>query len=248
RRKVRVQVELKKAQMTAEEIDVLALRRKLNKSIRRLCTLQATYTPASIINLGARETPVDELPENVPLFLPSALSKAQRVVEPVKALAIIEDNVRDAQCGIALIRLRSQLYIKSRLLTYKKDHSRNQGANTRSRTLRRLGGGDPARVKWHLLRQEDIRCMQDAEEVLRGAENRRQQAARRAWHEANLRDQEELPPLAPGNQDGSDKEREVLGGENMREISWIWTAAGTSGMDQKLEEALCIEWCKAYVR
>ncbi|KAF8218355.1 hypothetical protein K438DRAFT_1470985, partial [Mycena galopus ATCC 62051] len=37
-------------------------------------------------------------------------------------------------------------------------------------------------------------------------------------------------------------------GESWREISWIWTAVGTTGTDVDLEGALRVEWAKAYVR
>jgi hypothetical protein len=136
RRRVRVQVERKRGGTTAQEIDVLALRRRLNRSILRLRLLQATYTPIAIVALGQRQNvPEGEQPENVPLFLPSALTPAQRQLDGVKDLAAIEDSVRDVQCSSALERLRRQLHVKSRLLTYKKWQSRHQGANTRSRGI-----------------------------------------------------------------------------------------------------------------
>jgi hypothetical protein len=63
-------VERKKNGTTAQEINVLALRRRLNRSIQCLRTLQATYTPIAIVALGLRMgVPEDEQPENVPLFL-----------------------------------------------------------------------------------------------------------------------------------------------------------------------------------
>ncbi|KAJ7858617.1 hypothetical protein B0H14DRAFT_2206500, partial [Mycena olivaceomarginata] len=37
-------------------------------------------------------------------------------------------------------------------------------------------------------------------------------------------------------------------GESVRQVSWIWTGAGMMGADADLEEALRIEWCKAYAR
>ncbi|KAJ6524090.1 hypothetical protein DFH09DRAFT_1250860 [Mycena vulgaris] len=114
--RVRVQVALRKVGMTAQQIDLIELRTKLTKSICQLWTLQATYTPASIVALSARKGPVDEQVEDTPLFLPSALMGW--------------DSMRDAQCAAALMRLRNQLHIKSRLLTYKKIHSRHQGPNT----------------------------------------------------------------------------------------------------------------------
>ncbi|KAJ7815732.1 hypothetical protein B0H14DRAFT_2277508, partial [Mycena olivaceomarginata] len=187
-RRVRVQVQLKKAGTTAQQIDVMVLRQGLNRSIQRLRNLQATYTPIAIVVLGQRENvPEDEQPENVPLFLPSALNQAQRSLESVAGLAAIEEMLRDAQCSTALGRLRNQLHVKSRLLTYKVLQARHQGANTRSHTLvarneskirlhsekyqmaweakLQLVGGDAGKVGWHVLRKEDIRSMEDAEEL-----------------------------------------------------------------------------------
>ncbi|KAF8137814.1 hypothetical protein K438DRAFT_1996671 [Mycena galopus ATCC 62051] len=125
--RVRVQVELKKAGTTAQKIDV---------SIQRFCKLQATYTPVAIVALARRQNvPEDEQPENVPLFLPSALTRAERATEVMKGLAAIENALRDAQCSVALEHLRLQLHIKSRLFLYKELQARHQGANTRARTI-----------------------------------------------------------------------------------------------------------------
>ncbi|KAJ7876173.1 hypothetical protein B0H14DRAFT_3083191 [Mycena olivaceomarginata] len=179
-RRVRVQVQLKKAGTTAQQID-------------------ATYTPIAIVVLGQRENmPEDEQPENVPLFLPSALNQAQRSLESVAGLAAIEEMLRDAQCSTALGRLQNQLHVKSLLLTYKALQARHQGANTRLRTLvarneskirlhsekyqmaweakLRLVGGDAGKVGWHVLRKEDIRCMEDVEELARDADKRKRRA------------------------------------------------------------------------
>ncbi|KAJ7164569.1 hypothetical protein C8R43DRAFT_1122450 [Mycena crocata] len=249
-RRVRVQAALKKAGTTAMQISLVQLRTQLRKSLRRLRKLQTTYTPASLLALAARVIPSDEEVETEPLFLPSALSAAQRAAPLMTRLSIIEDQMRDAQCGTALVRLRNQLHIKSRLLTYKKLHSRNQGANTRARTLvarneskiclhsekyqmaweakRRLGGGDPAAVGWQILRPEDIRCMQDAEELKRNYEKRQAEARRRTRRIADLVDSGKMAPLTA-------EERARDGeSENVREIH--------------LEDALRIEWCKAFAR
>ncbi|KAJ7301433.1 hypothetical protein DFH08DRAFT_978753 [Mycena albidolilacea] len=266
-RRVRVQVERKKNGTTVQEIDVLALRRGLNRSIQRLRTLQATYTPIAIVALGLRvDVPEDEQPENVPLFLPSALTPAQRRADRVKELAAMEDSVRDAQCSTALEQLRRHLHMKSRLLISKKWQSRHQGANTRSRGIverneskirlqsekyqmawaakLRLADGDVKQVGWEMLRKEDIRCMEDAEELAKGTQKQSEQAKRRAEREAQLRAMGELPPLTAEE----DEERAARGGESVRTVSWIWTPAATAGTEDELEEALCMEWCKAYAR
>ncbi|KAF7367916.1 CxC2 domain-containing protein [Mycena sanguinolenta] len=262
-RRVRVQAELKKAGTTAQEIDLVGLRRKLNRAILRFRKLQATYTPAAILALNERDAPPEEQAENVPLFMPLALSASLRETEPLKSLALIEEALRDAQCEAALVRLRNQLHIKSGLFTYKRTQARHVGANTRSRTLvatneskirlhsekyqmawealRLLRGGnpDPAVVGWRLLRAGDIRCMEDPEDL----EKRLEQAQRQRRREDRMRAQGELVPLTD-----ADRERAARRGENVRTVSWIWTSAGTAGTDAELEEALRIEWCKSFAR
>ncbi|KAF8139157.1 hypothetical protein K438DRAFT_2118931 [Mycena galopus ATCC 62051] len=251
---VRVQVELKKAGTTAQKIDVLALRRALNGSIQRFRKLQATYTPVAILALARRQNvPVDEQSENVPLFLPSALTQAERSSDAMKALAAIENALRDAQCSMALERLRLQLHIKSRLFLYKELQARNQGANTRARTIVTrneskvqlhsekyqmawearclLADGDAGKVGWHALKKEDIRCMEDAEDLARNEEKRKGQEERRKHRENELRRQGELPPLTR-----EERERAAQSGESVREVSWIWMGAGTTRSDADLDE------------
>ncbi|KAJ7019709.1 hypothetical protein C8F04DRAFT_975338 [Mycena alexandri] len=260
-RRVRVQAELKKAGTTAMEINLKTLRSKLNRGLDRFRQVQATYSPASLQVLSARVAPADELAEHVPLMLPSALAPAQREGGGcVIGLVDIENHLRAAQCRTALPRLRNQLHIKSRFLLYKKHNARHQGMNTRSRTIvarnemkiclhsekfqmawearLRIAGGDASKVGWPRLKKEDIRCMQDAEEMSRNAKKRRRANERRTRREDGL-----LPAL-----DDDDDVMVTRGGENMREISWIWTLAGTAGTDEELEDALRIEWAKAWAR
>ncbi|KAJ7912863.1 hypothetical protein B0H13DRAFT_2232401 [Mycena leptocephala] len=215
------------------QIDVAALCRKLNHSIHRFRTLQATYTPAAI------NVPDNEQAENVPLFLPSALTTQQQAMEPLKGLTVIEDSLRNAQCSTAL--------------------AHHQGANTRSRTIvarneskihlhsekyqmaweakRKLADGNAEEVGWRMLREGDIRCMEDAEEIERGVEKRKAQMDRRRRREDELQANGELPPLTP--EELADRARALRGGENVREVSWIWTAAGSAGTDAELEEGKC---------
>ncbi|KAJ7446857.1 hypothetical protein B0H11DRAFT_1745318 [Mycena galericulata] len=266
-RRVRVQAELKKAKTTAMQISMKGLRSSLNRGIDRFRKLQATYTPGAIQALSKRVAPEGELVEDVPLMLPSAMTEVERAGGGcVAGLTGIEDSLREAQCRTALVRLRSQLHIKSRFLIYKKNNSRHQGMNTRSRTIvarneskirlhsekfqaawearRKLANGDEGKVGWPRLRKEDIRCMQDAEELSRTAEKRRKAAARRTRKEEELRSLGELPPLP----EEDDDDMVTRGGENMREVSWIWTVTGTAGTDAELEDGMEIEWAKAWAR
>jgi hypothetical protein len=232
----------------------VALCRALNGSIQRLRKLQTTYTPAAIVALSSREKVLeDEQPEHVLLFLPSALPPATHVVPGVDALVVMEDSVCDTQCSAALERLRRALTAKSRLVTYKNLQSRHQGANMRARAIvernetkirlssekyqmawaakLRMVDGDVKRVGWQQLRKEDIRCMVDAEEEIRGAETRRAQAERCNRHEDELRLEGKLPPLT-----ADERERQARGGKNMRVMSWIWTSAGGKQSEEDVDE------------
>ncbi|KAJ7745627.1 hypothetical protein B0H14DRAFT_3514464 [Mycena olivaceomarginata] len=281
-RAVRMQVELKKARTTAQQIDLSALRTKLLRRLENLRKLQGTYTPASIVALEKREAPDDEQPENEPLFLPSALSEAERADGGcARGLLEMELLLRDAQCRSALEKLRHQLVIKARFLNYKSLHARHQGATTRSRTivtrnelkirahskkyqaawnaLFEGAGRDESQVGWKRLRKGDIRCMEDADD-LRQKEKKRKRAQERrkrklqelldhgvdvpAWEQE---EDEEGEGEGEGELAGAGNDRRGAG-ESRREISWIWTAAGSSGTDKGLEDALRIEWSKAYAR
>ncbi|KAJ7830049.1 hypothetical protein B0H14DRAFT_2366095 [Mycena olivaceomarginata] len=266
-RRVRVQAELKKAGTTAMQINMKQLRAKLNRGIARFRKVQTTYSPAAIQSLSKRAASPDELPENVPLMLPSALAEEERDNGGcLKGLVEIEDKLRAAQCRTALPRLRNQLHIKSRFLLYKKHNSRGQVKNTRSRTIvarneskirlhsekfqmawrarLRIAKGDKSKIEWPELKKEDIRCMQDAEELSRKAEKRRKADERRVQREEEEREMGMRALLA----EEDDNEMVTRGGENMREVSWIWTVAGTAGTDEELEDALRIEWAKAWAR
>ncbi|KAJ7429706.1 hypothetical protein B0H11DRAFT_2166764 [Mycena galericulata] len=268
-RRIRLQAELKKANTAGMQIDLAGMRSRLGRRLLRFRKLQATYTPAALQAIGDASIPEDVKVENMPLMLPSALTPVQR--ETCRAgLPHVEAVMRDAQCRVSLVRLRNQLHVKSRLLIYKKSHSRHQKRNTRSRTvvarneskirlhsekyqmaweaMRRLrADGDGEKLGWQRLRKDDIKCMEDAEDLERKAETRRKNAERRKKRIEELRDHGLLPAEDDGDS-SDDVEDGVRGSENRRKMSWIWEVAGSTGTDAELEDALRIEWSKAYAR
>ncbi|KAJ7118596.1 hypothetical protein C8R43DRAFT_901412, partial [Mycena crocata] len=269
-RRVRVQAELKKAGTTEMEIDLQALRTKLGRGITRFRKLQRAYMAPALQILAAKDLPEETLEEDVPLLLPSALTPAERA-RCAAGLPEIESLMRDAQCRASLDRLRKQLTIKSRLISYKRYNSRHQGPNTRTRTivarneskvrlhsekyqnaweaLRRLNGGDEALVGFRLLRREDIRCMADAEDLSRQAKKRKEQGDAIRIKNQTLRDHGLLPSEADVEMDW-DNDVGAGAGENERLVSWIWL--GADGSDASMEEgmsaSLRVEWCKAFAR
>ncbi|KAF7306305.1 CxC2 domain-containing protein [Mycena indigotica] len=199
-RRIRGLVDLKKTRGTSGGISLRRQRRKLNRAIKRLRTLQSTYTPAALRALEALKLPQDTFAERVPLLPPSAISRLERGNGGCRdGLIDIERALREAQCRSALTSLQLQLHVKARLLTYKRNNSRAQAMNTRSRTLvdqnerkillhsekyqnawRALVAleGDEKSVSWRKLEKGDIRCMEEPEEVQRDYQKR--QKAERA--------------------------------------------------------------------
>ncbi|KAF7324024.1 CxC2 domain-containing protein [Mycena kentingensis (nom. inval.)] len=269
--KIRVQAELKRSKSTTAKISLGSMRRRLNKSIQRLRTLQATYTPGALVQLSSLDLPQETLAEDVPLLLPSALTQAQRATCATSIIQI-ETSLREAQCRLALVELRNQLHIKERLLVYKKHQSRHQAMNTRARSVinrneskiklradkyqigRRalcaLLGKEPD--GFPELRKRDIRCMADAATTDSERVNRAKDA-RRVRREAALVAAGDLPLYAlvdtedPATRDDN-SENDDVAGESRRVMSWIWSNTGGSGTDADMEDALRIEWCKAYAR
>ncbi|KAF7291343.1 CxC2 domain-containing protein [Mycena indigotica] len=187
-RRIRGLVELKNSRGSIGGVSIRRQRRKLNRMIKRLRTLQATYMPAALQHLESLKVSQDTYAERVPLLCPSAMVGKDFENGGCRAgLLEIEKDFRDAQCRSALTSLQLQLHVKSRLLTYKKNHARAQATNTRSRTLvdkneRKillhsekyqaswkalvaiLGGED--KVHWRQLHKADIRCMEAPEDAL----------------------------------------------------------------------------------
>ncbi|KAJ7024743.1 hypothetical protein C8F04DRAFT_968613 [Mycena alexandri] len=272
-RRIRVQAELKKAETPGMQTELLAMRTALHRRVSRFRKLQSTYTPAALQALGEMAIPEDAVIESMPLLLPSALTVAQRET-CAPALAEMEEELRDAQCREALVRLRNQLHIKSRFIIYKGLHSRAQGPNTRSRglvtrnemkirlhsekyqmsweALRRLSlDGDPAQVGWQQLKATDVRCMEDEDDLEKKAERMERDGARRLKRKRELMEHGLLPAEADDDDDDAmdlDSGPTGRGPENRRQVSWIWTVAGIAGPDADLEDALRIEWSKAYAR
>jgi hypothetical protein len=261
---VRVKAELKKTQTTTQQIDMAALRTKLLRRLDRLRKLQGTYCPGAIVALEKREPPEDEQPENEPLFLPSALSEAERANGGcAEGLLEMELVMRDAQCRGALVKLRNQLVIKGRFLNYKALHARHQGATTRARSIVNRNeqkirlhsekyqvawnalwvnaGQDEHLVGWKKLKKEDIRCMEDAEDLaLREAKRRKAKDRRKRKYAELIAHAVEVPAwLNAGEEedgDGGDDDAEGRVRESRREVSWIWMGAGSTGTDAELED------------
>ncbi|KAF7324213.1 CxC2 domain-containing protein [Mycena kentingensis (nom. inval.)] len=223
-RNIRIQATLKHSKATAERIRLKPLRRKLDKGITRFRSLQATYTPSALVHLATLKVVADELPEKQ--------GCKTSIVE-------LEQRLRHAHCKDALVRLRSQLQIKQRLLIYKKRQSRHQGANTRSRGLIARNESKIKRfadryqacrsallvlegkaLVWPELQAKDIRGLQDADELSEREARNRRQIDRRLQREQELVDAGVLVEEAiveEGDMEQDDMEQKDMEQDNMEQ-------------------------------
>jgi hypothetical protein len=145
---------------------------------RTITRHQSSHSPGSTRTTSAAQT--DYPPEEQSLFLTSELSVDQRAA-CVQNLLTLEERLRDAQLYNALDKLRIQLHIKSRMLTFKERNVRHQRPNTCAqrqlevneskikvfaekyraawRAKLSLAGEGTWQQKWQWLRHKDVRIM-----------------------------------------------------------------------------------------
>lgn len=110
-------------------LSTIELRTTVRRQLAKLRQLQRVYQPELCL---APLSPNDDI-LNVPLFLPSALSRNTGTQSEPSKLAVMEKEIRLGQCSDALDSLRIHLHSKSRLLKDKYLNVRHQGPNTKSR-------------------------------------------------------------------------------------------------------------------
>ncbi|KAJ7058852.1 hypothetical protein C8F01DRAFT_1255258 [Mycena amicta] len=122
----------------ASQID--ELRVSFFKKLKAIRRQQDVFMPG-VASLRAAEEDrrdSDRLPpaaEDTKLWLPSDLTETQRGRTCKRGLLDIEGQLRRAQCGDALSRIRSLLYAKTHLIHHRNANSVGQRATTRSSSL-----------------------------------------------------------------------------------------------------------------
>ena len=119
-------------------------------------------------------------------------------------LDTIKKQLWEAQCRSALVQVQTQMYIKSRLVTYKQCHALHQGMNTRMceelqknglkaklhqakynvawTALLMLVGTNEEGFEWKEMRDSDIWCMEDPKQEKKCAEWEKSVRRRRGPH------------------------------------------------------------------
>ncbi|THU98424.1 hypothetical protein K435DRAFT_818886 [Dendrothele bispora CBS 962.96] len=257
---------------TATQKTILIQRRtKLQRAIGKFRSVQATYMPGAIQYLAQSSTAPDstsstsgsthdispELPEDIPLCLPSGLPSSYRLDGCRPGLFEIERKLREGQLCNSLSQLRNHLHMKSRLLTYRTSNVAHQGVVTRSKAIfnRNQRQIDQCALKyqmawaamanlagnqaltWKKLENNDIRLMDGSGDraigVVRKQKGKKSRDQEKAGKETPVEteeagEEEEEDELAK-EKTLQERLRDVrnMVGEGTREVSWIWKEGGT---------------------
>ena len=227
------------SQTTRQNTEMVTKRTALRRRLAAFRAVQAIYMPCAPSRMAsytlsmapvaaapsvprppaaesATATRIVDRPEDEPLFLPHQLTPTE-LQACAPGLARIEERLRDAQLDESLDKLRVQLHIKARTITYKNRHLRHQTANTRARRLLAINQERTVSIA------EKYRAARVAKLVL--APGGTWQQVWRILQPSDIRTmlaEDDPVNLRPNEAESSDNR---LLSEGRRTTSWIWMAA-----------------------
>ncbi|KAJ7184060.1 hypothetical protein C8R46DRAFT_1026074 [Mycena filopes] len=207
---------------TSEQLDTLKRRTQLRVRLRAFRKMQMTFMPKLRRYLTASQRAIwdadERQPEETRLFMPSDISSRAK---------------REQACapGLDGVEARMRMGEAGEALDGLREGLRTQTAMTRFKLLKLKGHGDWEK-KLKVLTEEDVRAL-----------NERALTAEEEGQQAQLRAAGQVV-----EEGGIGALGDVVTGETHRTLSWIWYGASELEGDDKLHEALRVEWCKAYSR
>ncbi|KAJ7430009.1 hypothetical protein B0H11DRAFT_1765883 [Mycena galericulata] len=244
----------------SQQLEVLKRRTLLRGKVDTFRKLQKTYMP----KLRAYLTPSqraawdadDKEPEATRLFMPSDLSSPKARAKACAAgLDGVEARLREGEVSESLDVVRDGLRTRTATTKFKIRNWAGQRAQTRGQgilrqvnlrihsatlqyrwarqALLKLKGHGEWEKRWQVLKDEDVRALNER------SLTEEEEAERQRWRELG-----EIP-----EEGGIGALGDIVSGETHKTLSWIWYGiSAKEGADEKLHEALRVEWCKAYSR
>lgn len=210
----------------------LRQRQALSKNITRLRIPQRLYIPGSEPLLDAIDPVlVADHPENVELWLPSALPPASRDAQCNDGLPQLEYRLRCAQAANALHDIRYSRRLMRVLLVKTRSHI----SNTQRTMTRARGLFDKVKTKLAQAVTTYRTARKAIEKLAPNEEFGKWKDSLLELRKGDIR--------GPGPEEGESASRFVQ--------SWIWTTASrlsSSAEDPDLQAALRAEWCKTQER
>ncbi|KAF8833339.1 hypothetical protein BDN67DRAFT_1017670 [Paxillus ammoniavirescens] len=233
----RLRVDAAKLGLHATDTQKAKIQQRTNALARRIeawSQIQALFIPGVAALRDLRTQPANEKlnrPEDFTLFLPSQI---KRKVTCTLNLETIKFQLREGQAYNALNELRQALQSRSYMLKFKDHFLRGQGANTRAQNC---------------LKSVDTKINASAAKyraVYSALCTLGPLLGKVGWNNGlHLLADADIRAMTKGSDDQQ--------GEGRRRLSWIWLLCGyTDGTqdadDAGLQDAICIEWCKARAR
>ncbi|KAJ7016376.1 hypothetical protein C8F04DRAFT_981782 [Mycena alexandri] len=244
----------------SQKLDVLRRRTQLRGRIKAFRKQQKTYMPKVRRYLTPSQRAMwdrdDKEPEATRLFMPSDLPNATARVKACAAgLDGVEARLRTGEAGEALDWLRRGLRTRTATTRFKVRNWSGQRALTRGQgilrqinlkihsnklryryarqALLKLKGHGDWEEEFKVLTEDDVRALNE-----------------RALTEEEKAGRERLRLAGEMVEEGGIAVvGDLVSGETHRHLSWIWYAVSKKqGEDERLHEALRVEWCKAYSR
>lgn len=257
-------------------------RKILQERIQHWEAVRGVYMPGLLqiqTNLGANPIALwssNPNPEEVELYLPSAIPSKLRNAACIQKLPDMELQLRTAQCCSSLQGLRQALRVKTRMVYFKNKNIRGQKEGTRSRSIidrvhkrairfvQKYRAARQAKFNlegpgdWELiyreLRNEDVRG-------LTSTKPKKKAVRRGIWDDGHAPPEPEEPELLadetesdPDLNDGSEagpppkKRRKTGTGETRKELSWIWTTSAVTLSNVEDDDIVRAEWARSRAR
>ncbi|CAK5279026.1 unnamed protein product [Mycena citricolor] len=217
--------------------------------------LQQVYTMASIRALendtrqreGAA-TSTALLPEDVKLYLPSALPPGERALGCQSGVAEMEARLREAQCTDALAALQKHLHAKRHLWFWKMKRSKGQKAGAQAYGIVKQIDGRIAQTA------AKYRAARSALIALKGAAHAPHFQALLPEHisldDVSNMDAEAVQRLKKADAGRGERAARQQPGTSKKVMLWIWTVKvpGVEGSEMTIHDSIRLEWCRAKAR
>ncbi|KAJ7182634.1 hypothetical protein C8R43DRAFT_1116267 [Mycena crocata] len=192
--------------------------------------------------------------ENVGLYMPSELSDWEQANGCQRGVVAIEAALREAQCRTALATVRKQLHAKRHLIGFRNSHVTGNNKAGRARTLISQVA---ERVEASAARYRHGRAALEALVDDEGDSYLTQLPHFKELKQVDLTLDNELiesdtaarKKLALMGAGKGVRMPRHIAGSSKRVLSWIWTAQGATGNEEKeLHDSMRVEWCRAKAR
>ncbi|KAJ6464664.1 hypothetical protein C8R47DRAFT_992020, partial [Mycena vitilis] len=253
-RRIKAQV-LGRTIVTADrESKIQEYRLALQSKLRAFRALQQIYTPGAIAAMerveGGRNPDAPPVkPEHMRLFLPSDLTDVERTTGCQEGLVEMEGKLREAQCGDALVALRSRLHAKRHVLYWKFSNTGgSQHGATRSQAM---VGQISDRIEATAAKYRDARRALLSLKGPNYAPHYKPLKAEDMTLDSDVQDDETgaRKKLAMAGAGKGGRTPRHVAGTSRKVLSWIWAAPGALDEEEEdLHESLRVEWARAKAR